>query len=444
MAAPTETYIDPLAGATNGNDHGGNAFVDGSFVNATLTLTKIGAFTAATCQAGDKIYLDDNGSGEVTPGLYTINARVDNDNVTLTADIRSGINDPSDVRCDQHTGAVGLPWATIQHAADFTTQGASGDRFNIRDTADDVLAAAMDWSTYGGPSFTKPLIIQGYTTAAGDGGIGGISGGGAVGMFASSSLDDVTIIDMHMHDCGAAAIISLDDDIRLYNVELDNTTGMGITVNDDAYLWNVYSHNVGAYGIDTGSAGRVLFCVVENGVNDVSRAINVSTNSEVQNCIVSVDSSSDGIVVGFACRVENNSVYSAAGTGQGIIIGSRGGTLLNNIVEGFSGVGGIGYDINADLNLYGHNSAYNNTTNFDVLAGTMQCLDLGNNTVLGSSAFTNPGAGNFEVGTDVKAGGWPEDFQGLATDTFIDEGAAQREEAGGGAAPICSPSAITR
>ena len=154
MAAPTETYIDP--GAT-GSDHGGAAFVDGSFANATNTLTKIGSFTAATCQAGDKIYLSDNGSGEVTAGLYTISVRTDDNNVVLTADIRSGANDPTDVVTVSHDGTINLAWATTQHALDFTTQdAANGNRFNVKSGTDDVLAAELVFTTYGAPTAAAP------------------------------------------------------------------------------------------------------------------------------------------------------------------------------------------------------------------------------------------------------------------------------------------------
>ena len=161
MAALTETYIDPAV--AGGNDFGGAAFVDGSFANATNTLTKIGAFPAATNIAGDKIYLTDNGSAEVTPGLYTIVTRTSDDAIVLSADIRSGGNDPSDVVCVQHDGTVNLEWATIQHALNFTTQdGANGDRFNVMNGTDDVLAAALDTSTYGAATRDIPLIIALY------------------------------------------------------------------------------------------------------------------------------------------------------------------------------------------------------------------------------------------------------------------------------------------
>lgn len=437
MGAPTETYIDPAEGASNGNDHGGNGFVDGSWANATLTLTKAGAFTAATCQAGDKIYLDDNGSGEVTPGLYTISARVDDNNVTLTADIRSGAPDPTDVRCDQHTGAVALPWATVQHALDFTTRdAANGDRFNVKAGTDDVLAAALDFTTYGNPTAVGPWILQGYTTSAGDGGIGGIDCDASFSVFASTALDYITIQDMHLHNAGAQDIINLDNYIHMINVEVDDTSATGIQIDSTGKIKYCYVHNVGTYGIRADDNNTIEYCTLENGTNDFDVAIiTTGANTSIRNNVISVDSSSDGIqntavTPGALICIEGNSIYSSGGTGQGIIIAGKGTILLNNIVEGFSGVGGIGYDVNEDLTLYGHNSAYNNATNFDLAGGTAQYRNLGNNTVLGSSPFSNPGAGNFEVDTSVQAGGWPTAFKGIATDTFIDEGAAQREETG--------------
>lgn len=425
MAAPTETYIDPAVGASAGNDHGGAAFVDGSFANATLTLTKVGAFPAATCQAGDKLYLDDNGSGEVTPGLYTITTRTDDNNVVLASDIRSGANDPTDVRCDQHTGAVGLPWATVQHALDFTTRDAvNGDRFNVKAGTDDVLAAALDFTTYGAPN---PWVLQGYTTAAGDGGIGGISGGGAFGIFASSALDTIFIQDMHLHNCGAADVIDLDNNIKLINVEIDNTTGGGIDIDNNGLVLYCHVHNVGGNAFEYSNSSVVLYSVFENGANDMTRAIYLGYDSYAIGNIISIDGASDGIYASGNDVVMGNTVYSAGGTGEGITTGTTRNTILNNIVEGFSGVGGIGYDINGNLLCYGHNSAYNNTTNFDLAGGILVARNLGNNTVLTASPFANPGGGDFRVNTSVKDGGWPTAFPGISTDQFLDEGAAQRQ-----------------
>jgi len=104
----------------------------------------------------------------------------------------------------------GTAWATIQHALDTITQGAVGDRINVKSGTADTLAAALDIATnYGSPSQTAPLIIQGYATSAGDGdfeagtGIGEVDGDGSYGMFAAAT-NYVYVRHMKVHNCGSA------------------------------------------------------------------------------------------------------------------------------------------------------------------------------------------------------------------------------------------------
>ena len=64
--ALTQYYVDWAAG----NDYIGASFTDGAFTVADMTLTKAGAFAAAS--PDHWLWLDDNGSGNVTPCLlYT-------------------------------------------------------------------------------------------------------------------------------------------------------------------------------------------------------------------------------------------------------------------------------------------------------------------------------------------------------------------------------------
>lgn len=441
MAAPTETYIDPADGAAAGNDHGGAAFVDGAFANATNTLTKVGAFPAATCQAGDKLYLDDNGSGEVTAALYTISVRTDDDNVVLTADIRSGAPDPTDVRCDQHSGAVGLPWATVQHALDFVTRDAvDGDRFNVKAGTDDVLAAALDFTNYGAPTQAAPWILQGYTNAAGDGGIGGCSGGGAnISIVGGDALDYLTFIDMHLHNTGTADVLSLDNYTSVLRCEIDNTTANGLDLDDYSTVISCHIHNCGANGVTVRPGSTVAFNTLENGANDFVYALYGGGSSYVFN-VIDIDGASIGIYPWGNSNALFNSVYANAGTGTGIYTAGANdaGVVMGNIVEGFSGIGGDGINLGAPTDIYGFNAVYNNTTQV-TLGDVLLDLSAGDINPTVASPFTDAANDDFTVTTEVKALAYPTaNFPSLAVRAYLDMGALQREEAaaGGGAGPI--------
>jgi hypothetical protein len=67
-------------------------------------------------------------------------------------------------------GTVGNPWKTIQHALDTVTQGANGDKFNIKAGGNAKPASELSFSTYGTVSTTQPVVFAGYNTSESDGG----------------------------------------------------------------------------------------------------------------------------------------------------------------------------------------------------------------------------------------------------------------------------------
>ena len=131
---------------------------------------------------------------------------------------------PSDAD-DLGDGTIGDPYGDLEFALESVTPNANGDRFNIMDGGDETLEFALDIVTdYGTPTETAPLIIRGMTAAgsAGDGGIGGISGGGSVSIVSSTTLDFVHFIDMHLHNCGSAPVIQLDNDCSVIHCDVEN------------------------------------------------------------------------------------------------------------------------------------------------------------------------------------------------------------------------------
>lgn len=100
--------------ANDGLDPIGFGIADGTYNDATKTLTSTGAFTTYVYTAGDQVYI---ASGtNATPGLYTIASKVDADNITLTASAGS-----TDVTADWATSDG--PWLTIQKASNTATAG---------------------------------------------------------------------------------------------------------------------------------------------------------------------------------------------------------------------------------------------------------------------------------------------------------------------------------
>ena len=300
-------------------------------------------------------------------------------------------------------GAIGDPYLSVQYALnDIGTthgQGANGDRVNVKNGTDDTVSSALTLATYGTPGSTQPLIIQGYSTAADDGGQGGISGGGSSAIWNDTTKDWIAFKDMHLHNCGSAAIVTGDDGVKLYNCELDNTTGHGIDIDQYGVVVNCYLYNIGGRGINVLSDGIIEGNYLANGTNDFTAAIYLesSGNSVVRN-IISVDGSSDGIYLDNRTHyVAHNSILSSSGTGQGIDVTNTGAdiSIKANVVEGFSGGGGIGIDANYSrpMALYANNAVYDNDTEYN--GPTVWQLHETDNETLSSSPFAKSGANTF-------------------------------------------------
>ena len=416
--ALTEIYIDP----TLGSDHEGASFTDGSFANATLTLSRTGAFVGAASL--DKFFLTDNGSGEVTPGMYTIDAVTDAHNVVLVEDIRSGANDPTDVVLTQGTGlSDAAAYATLQHAFNDTVQGAGGDRFNLKVGSEvNVLGGPLDLSTYTVPTVTQPLVIQGYASAAGDGdwdaqtGIGQIDGANSQ-LFDLTTLDFITLRHLEIYNragAGYGALLRIDQDCHIIECEIHTHSGTGgmVVVGVRSVVRRCHLHDVdSAILCLTPSSGGVVIegCYFDLGNNCTYAIISNQNNTTISRNVFRLAGDVNGILlaIGSGSRVVENDVFSnGSGTRVGIDVEQNDSSILNNVVEGFTSGIVLDTDIIAE---FGGNHCYNNTTNYTVTVPVL--VDYGDNEdrSSGDSPFTNAAAQNFtplDKG-NMKEQAWP-------------------------------------
>ncbi len=286
----------------------------------------------------------------------------------------------------------GTAWQTVQHALhNITKDTTDGDRINVKDTADDVLSAQLDFTTIGSYGLNYGLLIEGYTSTAGDGGVGGISGGGTTGIITTQRLY-IFFKNMHLHNTGANTIISVKR-AGIESCEFDNSSATGNNVQlSDGCVINCHFHNLGgdALSLSIGVARGNYFT---QGVDyEMNRAIELATNAFADRNIISVDGATDGIHGGAnPCTATNNSVIAASGTGTGIDVSSSNyaSSFVNNVVEGFST--GIS-KVNRDAAIISKNSAFNCTTAFSGMNFTGLPSD---NETLASTAFKKSGADTF-------------------------------------------------
>lgn len=131
--------------------------------------------------------------------------------------------------------------------------------------------------------------------------------------------------------------------------------------------------------------------------------------------------------------VSGNVIYNGASHGisvsssSGALFGAR---IFNNIIANNAGYGisfpsGTTYN-DRNVTFCDYNCYYSNTS------GALQNKTAGANDLTTNPTFTNTGSLDFSVGTNMKAEGYPGLITKTGTTSYVDIGAAQRQETGGG------------
>ena len=296
----------------------------------------------------------------------------------------------------------GTAWQSVQHALDNITRNTvDGDRINIKAGTAEVLTGSLSFATFGTPSILAGLVLQGYASAQGDGGIGEIDGNGNN----VSANSYVSYIDLKIHNGAATGDLIKVTQAVAVNCEVYDAFN-GIDSGIYSSIVNCYVYNCDNYGIELSGSSIASGCYVRSRSTD-SRGAMVTCiyllgrPSFAERCIVSCDSTTNGIY----CFQDgtnpiNCSIFSGGGTGNGIILGTSaiGSGCRNNLIEGFSGVGGAGIHWTTSTpgeakGIVAYNSIFNCTTALsndnDVQAYKA------NNTAVGGSPFKKSGADTF-------------------------------------------------
>ncbi|MFA5053572.1 MAG: hypothetical protein WC565_05920 [Parcubacteria group bacterium] len=346
------------------------------------------------------------------------------------------------------TGTVGDPYGDLEYCLAQATLDAAGTQINVKAGTAEVLAASLNpGAHFGAPTAAAQLVIRGYTTAANDGGMGEVDCGGA-SLFAVTTLDYIVLADMEFHTFGDNNGIVLDTYCTVFHCEIHKgastpTTKTLLTVNaTNGHAIGNYVHDAGATGRGISSGAVIIgnyvkscpgFGIYRPGVIAVGNIVHLS------------DAGAVGIDYIYGTTVVGNTVYnSAAGTASGIRAGAAGifgAIVINNICEGFSGVGGEGIFLQAgdDTHIVGYNAFYNNTAAYTD-SGDEQVDLTASDVALAASPFTDAANGDFSLTaagkTALRGLGWPAAYLGAHanTDGHITIGAVQygEAEAGGG------------
>jgi len=415
----SERYVDPALAADSGT--GTRATITctaATFTIGTLNLNETAAFASYTFVSGDEIYV--TGGTAVNAGYYTIASKTDDDNIVLTADITSDASSPTDVT------AATAPYGDLEYGIEQETfDTTNGTRVNIKAGTDEVVAAELSaamadtgTSVAWAPAETAPCIFQGYTTAAGDGGIGGISGGAAASVYSDALFDYVFFIDLHCHNTGANWVLNMDNSCGVIRCEVDNSTTGGIDMDQQGIVVESYVHDITGVGINVSSFGAWVEnnYLLDGASKKFTLGIGIGAGSAAEKNIINLSGGGNGIQLNHSGKASHNSIYAAATSANGItVLGDTiAGMITNNLIEGFSDTGGSGIKLDGTNNgvfYYGGNAVYNCETAY--IAPAAYAIDsIGDNETLTASPFTDAAGGDFSpVDTgNVKEGALPQTF----------------------------------
>ena len=191
----------------------------------------------------------------------------------------------------------------------------------------------------------------------------------------------------------------------LQNCEADLNTTTGVTTTTSPVLFGCYIHDNTTNGFSAASSvvPTLLFCIIET---NASHGLSGTTGMfGVYNCTINGNTgvATDGINM----TTPGNSLYRMFNT-----------IISNNGDDGVEATDG-------DNALVDYNNFYGNAGSARVNFPT------GENDIALDPTFTNAAGGNFAVGTNMKAAGFPGLFPSGTSTGYLDIGAVQRQEGGG-------------
>lgn len=315
--------------------------------------------------------------------------------------------DPA-IAANSGTGTIGDPFGDLQYALNTVTRDSTnGDQFNIKAGTAELLSSALSLATYGNPhsgSFGAPLVFRGYTSAANDGGQGEISCQGN-NISVLDAFSSVHWLDMKLGNCGTTWVLGASQSCLIFNCEF-HSSRYGVMSATSGLLgsgvFGCYFHDCTLNSLDL--AGN--FTAIGNYISQSAgtSAINLAGGSSIRSIehnIISVSGSVHGILAaGYYWRIRHNSILSAGGTGTGIRatgdFAGYGAFAFSNLIEGFSGVGGVGILANSTAQLdavLAANAVYNCTTTYSV--ADQQLPNDGSNETLSATPFAKSGSNTF-------------------------------------------------
>ena len=343
-------------------------------------------------------------------------------------------------------------WLTVQKALDSMT---TGQRNRLNCTGSETLSSTLNLTTYGSPGLGTELLIQGYTSTAGDGGVFAINGG--TNSIFNEGKPNIGWRNLKFTNWGSSnRCINTGGANVITECEFDGEGSHALVGDFEGFFTFANNKVHGIVGSSTSATFNLNGGYFANNYIQQDSATQAHDTLYVQGGSMRIESNVFSLNTTVAVKVinlisDNNQVYhntifnQAACTGTGINLGRTTddyGSAYNNIICGFSGTGGVGIKSTVQtVNLYGNNKFWNNTTDEDVVGDLI--IDIGGSESLLSNPFTSTGNADhndddFTLLSGVRGDAWsgglydPDDAFGSRNLNTRDVGALQSAAAGGG------------
>jgi hypothetical protein len=282
-------------------------------------------------------------------------------------------------------GSIGNPYQTLSYAHDNHTKGADGTRYNVK--AGTTLTTGDAAISFASGTPDAPLYIQGYTSAAGDGGRCHIDTG-STGLF-SAGWNYVHVQDVEHTSAAATSLIA-----GIYSSIINcilNYGGTGNVILASSYTKFIGNELHGTVSANAGSDLRYNKITHSSGYG-----ITITAQSVCHHNVIISQSGATGAILlsGHDGEAVNNSCYATATVAYGIrgddvsfVVGA-----YNNLVQGYTTA--FSNVTNANKSQMFCNSSFGHTT-LESFAAEPWYQSNFDNTALAESPFVDAAGDDF-------------------------------------------------
>lgn len=424
------------SGSSPGTDYSQQNSVQVAFDGATISATTSGVTTTilitgyAAAATDNRNLLAITGGTNFITGIYEI--------VSVSAGV-SGVGTWTlDRNCTTGVGAAmtgNMGGARSGFSVGTTPiQGAyvAGNKFWVKNEAwNETVNCSVAGAT------GTPNVLEGYNTARGDAPLGSSrptndkASGAGVGI---TTAQDTTIKYLIAKSAASHGFAPGTSRTTYVNCRATANGGSGFNTNSNSCnLYACEADSNSAWG-DNNSSGSRFGCEFRS---NTSGGFNFNSNGgNVVNCLIYANTGTGINSIGASGLVTNNTINGNTGaSSDGYNDGGnpRSAIFINNIFSnngryGANVTSGIGPELWADYNdFFGNATAARN--NFPT----------GPHDSTADPQFANTGAGDFSIGTNLAALGWPGAFPRATSTGYMDIGAVQRQAGSGSAGMLFIP-----